>query len=446
MASQQVVVRVVDGSLEVDKSVRRPVRLTPDGYAGVVYAATVYPLLANNIVDLGGPSWEIEDCNRFLLIGASIPYAPAASEPRPPTFQGFDGDWHVETNRFGHYVVFNAVEPVATALVAALDGAGLTVQRWDVSHRKADDGKFYDWFARLRTKAERADVVAAVRAVFTAPPLDLDLDRSPAAASRSVEDLEAELEKLLDVASELRERLAESQTEGDRLRRRLAESTVRESGLSDDLARMRTHQKSLHDQIAELSRSPGHDVDTNALLAKQSETEELFEMALADNADLREQLSGLRKQTENDESRILILGAKADQLQERLGELGEHERERRRASSARPGPLRGVPGFVDCAFARLAFVYDSVETLANLDSPVSILRCLTRIDMGEVVGKDLEGLRGWREVSKLATGIAGSEDMGRVYYKPDGDRVLVSVHVKQDDKEQRRHIERLRTL
>ena len=27
--------------------------------------------------------------------------------------------------------------------------------------------------------------------------------------------------------------------------------------------------------------------------------------------------------------------------------------------------------------------------------------------------------------------------MGRIYYKPGGNRVLVSVHVKQDDKEQR---------
>lgn len=75
-----------------------------------------------------------------------------------------------------------------------------------------------------------------------------------------------------------------------------------------------------------------------------------------------------------------------------------------------------------------------------------MIRCLVQIDMGEIVGKDLEGMRGWREVSRLATGIAGSEDMGRIYYKPDGNRVLVSVHVKQDDKEQRRHIERLRSV
>jgi hypothetical protein len=133
-------------------------------------------------------------------------------------------------------------------------------------------------------------------------------------------------------------------------------------------------------------------------------------------------------------------------LQGRLEEIGEQERERRRSTTARVAPRRGVPGFLDSAFARLTFVLDSVEVLANLEAPASVLRCLVQIDMGELVGKDLEGTRGWREVSKLATGIAGSEDMGRIYYKPDGSRVLVSVHVKQDEKEQRRHIKKLRAV
>jgi hypothetical protein len=53
-------------------------------------------------------------------------------------------------------------------------------------------------------------------------------------------------------------------------------------------------------------------------------------------------------------------------------------------------------------------------------------------------------MRGWFEVKNLATGIAGSQRLGRIYYKPDGQRVLVSVHIKQDEKQQRRHIERLR--
>jgi hypothetical protein len=180
-------------------------------------------------------------------------------------------------------------------------------------------------------------------------------------------------------------------------------------------------------------------------LAQQSETEELLELALAENADLRHRAESLRQQTNQGDVRIRTLEATVLGLQERLEEIGDQERERRRSTMARLAPRRGVPGFLDSAFARLTFVLDSVEVLANLEAPASVLRCLVQIDMGELVGKDLEGMRGWREVSKLATGIAGSEDMGRIYYKPDGSRVLVSVHVKQDEKEQRRHIKKLRS-
>ena len=138
MASQQVVVRVLDGESLVDESIRRPVRLTPDGFAGVVYAGAVYPMFAGNVVDIAGPSWEVEDCNRFLLAGAPVPYAQRVDgQSSNPPFGGLHGEWTVETNRFGHYVVFNASERVASLAVDSLEAAGVSVQRWDVSHRAA---------------------------------------------------------------------------------------------------------------------------------------------------------------------------------------------------------------------------------------------------------------------------------------------------------------------
>jgi hypothetical protein len=447
MAAQQVVVRIVDGSSVVDESIRRPVRLTPDGYAGVTYAGAVYPLLTDNVVDISGASWEVEDCNRFLLAGTPVPYAPYVSAEVQQQFAGFDGEWNVETNRFGHYVVFNASERVATGVVDALETAGLSVQRWDVSHRPASDGKFYDWFARLRLKGTRDEVLSRVAGVFLPPAAAGAAVKAPTApAPTRLEDLEVQVEQLLDQIVHLRERLDGSEREEKLLRERLASATTRESKLSGDLDRALEHQKSLHDQIAELSRSPEQSVDTKTLLAKQSDTEELLEMALAENAELRNQLSAFRERAEQGETRIMALDATVIGLQARLEEIGEQERERRRAATTRIAPQRGVSGFLDSVFARLTFVLDSVEVLANLDAPSAVMRSLLRIDMGEIVGRDLESARGWREVSKLATGIAGSEGMGRIYYKPDGNRVLVSVHVKQNDKEQRRHIERLRSL
>ena len=35
---------------------RRPVRLTPDGYAGVAYAGSVYPLHPGDIISTGTPA------------------------------------------------------------------------------------------------------------------------------------------------------------------------------------------------------------------------------------------------------------------------------------------------------------------------------------------------------------------------------------------------------
>ena len=447
MASQQVVVRVVDGVSVVDESVRRPVRLTPDGYAGIVYAGAVYPVFADNMVNISGASWEVEDCNRFLFAGAAVPYTPKIDDATAQQeFKGFRGEWDIETSRFGHYLVFNASERLATTVVDALEAGGVAVQRWDVSHRAASDGKFYDWFARLRVQGTHDDVVSRVSTVFSPTSAALIVDIPPIPAVTRLEELAAQVEQLLELTVDLRASLNASESEAALLRQRLEAATGRESKLAGDLDRVLEHQKSLHVQIVELGRAPEHTAETKAFIAKQSETEEFLEFALAENSDLHNSLASFRNEAERSDLRILTLEATLAGLQERLEELGGQERERRRAAAAHIAPRRGVPGFLDAAFARLSFVLDSVEVLANIDAPASVLRALVQIDMGQIVGKDLEGMRGWREVSKLATGIAGSEDMGRVYYKPDGNCVLVSVHVKQDDKEQRRHIERLRSL
>jgi hypothetical protein len=447
MASQQILVRVVDGASVVEESVRRPVRLTPDGYAGIVYAGAVYPVSADNVVNISGASWEVEDCNRFLFAGVAVPYASKIDDAAAhQEFKGFRGEWDIETNRFGHYLVFNASERLAAAVVDALEAGGVSVQRWDVSHRPASDGKFYDWFARLREQGTHDDVVSRVSTVFSPTSAALTVASAPTPVVTRIEDLAAQVEQLLELTVDLRASLNASESEAILLCQRLEAATGRESKLAGDLDRALEHQKSLHVQIVELGRAPEHTAETKAFVTKQSETEEFLEFALAENSDLHNSLASFRNEAERSDLRILTLEATLAGLQERLEELGGQERERRRAAAAHIAPRRGVPGFLDTAFARLSFVLDSVEVLANIDAPASVFRALVQIDMGQIVGKDLEGMRGWREVSKLATGIAGSEDMGRVYYKPDGNCVLVSVHVKQDDKEQRRHIERLRSL
>jgi hypothetical protein len=445
VAAAQVVVRVLDGAAVVDDSIRRPVRLTPDGYAGVAYAGAVYPLVRGDTVDVSGASWEIEDCDGFLMAGTEVPYAPAASDGTDSTFVGFSGEWSVETNRFGHYVVFNAPARVARGVVDALESAGLSVQRWDVGHRPAADGKFYDWFARLRFKGSRDECVALIEAVFH--PADGPAPaRSIVPESTRLEDLEAQIERLVGQVATLQERLGGSEDELAALREKFASSRAAEAKLSAALDRALAHQRATHEELVALRQAADQTPVLRDALTKLTDAEELLEFALAENATLHEQLGYVTDKAERGEDEIMRLESTLRGVQAQLEEVGEQERERRRTAQTRIAPQGGVVGFLGVAFARISLVQDSVEVLANFESPVAALRALVRLDMGDVIGKDLEGLRGWREVSKIATGISGSEDMGRIYYKPCGERVLVSVHIKQDDKEQRRHVERLRDL
>lgn len=256
MASSHVVVQVLDGLSVIDGPIRRPVRLTPDGYAGVVYAGAVYPLLRDNVVDISGPSWEIEDCNRFLLAGAEVPYAPNPRSGSPaPEFTGFEGEWYVDSSALGHYVLFNASERVAGSVVDALEGAGLSVQRWDASHRPATDGRFYDWFARLRFTGSHDECESLVGAVFSATPIEPPAGIELVPAALSLEQMQAQVEQLLEHVVQLQTKLSAANRSTEDLRARLERATFRETRLTTDLAHARTHQRGLREQIEGLRQS-----------------------------------------------------------------------------------------------------------------------------------------------------------------------------------------------
>ncbi len=48
--------------------------------------------------------------------------------------------WYLESNRFGHYIVFDGSRADASHLVDRLKNAGIRVVRWDESVRSADNG------------------------------------------------------------------------------------------------------------------------------------------------------------------------------------------------------------------------------------------------------------------------------------------------------------------
>ena len=445
MASAKAAVTVLDNGIEVENGVRRPVRLTPNGYAGVAYAGSVYPLHENDVIDLGGPNWEIADCNRFLFAGTDVPYAPASDIPDGVSAP-FDLDWYLESNQFGHHVVFNASEKVASRLVAAFESANLGVQRWDVSHRAADNGNFYDWFARLRFKGSRDEALSLVDAVMAPLP---PAGRTTAAADPSLVRLaetEARIEALLDQLYALSRRAEAAEREVTRLHEVLDSAEASERGYRENLALADKRWANLQLQLTSMRESLGSGPDIAEMVRGLADAEELRELAMAENAILLERARDAEQEADKQRRRGDNLADHVDALVDRTTELEALESERLRAATAVRPRRGGVAEFLPSAFGRLEFVLNAVEVIANLDAPASIMRALAGIDAGQMVGKDLEGIPGWFAVSRLATGISGSERLGRIYYKPGGERVLVSVHVKQDEKQQKRHIERLRAL
>jgi hypothetical protein len=151
MSSAKVTVTVRSRAKVVDGPFSRPVRLTPTGHAGVVYAGEVYPLHASNVIDLEDAAYSKYECDEFVEPGTRMPYAPVATKAKAAAgkSQIVLDDWNVEHNRFGNYLVFDADPPTAQATANLMVEIGLGVRRWDESERVSADGKQYGWFIRL---------------------------------------------------------------------------------------------------------------------------------------------------------------------------------------------------------------------------------------------------------------------------------------------------------
>lgn len=447
MATTLIELAVVSNDELVESGIKKPVRLTPDGYAGVAYGGAVYALLQGNVIDVSQASWEIEDCQHYLITGASIPYAPNFGiHPVESTFDPLEIQWTLEAIPQGIYLAFNSPERKVKRVIDLLETGGIQIQRWDVSYRVAADGKFYEWFARLNVSEPIEHVYAQLETLFANPaPGIAPTLKSPELTTLGqlqlrVETLAKEIAELqITLAASIHARRAAEdkliliESEKNRLELRLSASR-------EDSRALRKRLKKVQ-QPADLKGAPVSENSANLAVA-----EELLETALLENSGLNSRLYELEAQLLQETVAFEEIEANFDFARNRIGELEELERERRLTRGAHKGQNRGLEGYLQHAFHRLSFLDDSIDQLATLVKPSSALRILFQIDTGQVIGKDVVELSGWREISKVATGIPGREMSARIYYKPDGGKVVVSLHLKEDDKQQRRHIERLKNL
>lgn len=64
-------------------------------------------------------------------------------------------DYYVESNRLGHYLVFDGDDNTKERVVAHLEQNGMPVRYARKSIRPADNERRYDWFARLEFQGDR---------------------------------------------------------------------------------------------------------------------------------------------------------------------------------------------------------------------------------------------------------------------------------------------------
>lgn len=473
MASQQLVVVVHNGADRVDGPFSRPVRLLPDGTAGVVYGGDVYPLYDDDRIDLRDEPVDKWSCPSFVTAGTAVPYARrrAPKGRRGPRV----GAWYLESNRFGHYLAFDAGEAVAASVAELMTDCGLGVRRWDVSHRPSEDGVQYDWFIRLAFEGDRDECLQRVSAALSRTAGTKKKDTPAARDSSELAELRELVTDLASSAQEAeRQRVAALQQAADSaLRTADAEAELRlaQAARKDATRRLtaaRKADKQLRDELlasrqevadAQLTRTaPTAAVGADAQVAGLT----------AELAAVRDSLSGANAAWFEAQTRSESLDDEAAALRERLGdaerertslaeqlavaaqqaqEVAAQDREAATAAAARsPRRRESVEGFLLKCLPRLQLDPDSVETLLSFPKPLEALRLLVRLQERDSSVQATRLHSGFFEVVQhVHTGEAGNAAMGRVYYGLDAEgQVHVRLHRKRDLKEQQRFIKNLR--
>lgn len=490
MGSQQVAVRVYDGARLVDGPLDRPVRILPNGFAGVVYAGEVYPLHPDDRIDLHDTTFQKHACSGFVTSGQGVPYAPVDSSARKPHSGGDpllgEHDWYLEANRFGNYLVFDGDEHLAEQIVARLEGSRLGVRRWDASHRPANDGRHYDWFVRLGSEADRDTCLRELRPILigtesspapTAPleGLPEDLRRSVVdaltkslAAVRETTTLKQQVSVLLDEKEDLTRRLQHLQLESAHvardLQRRYEAQLEETEALRRDhaalvethrqrLARLQaTHDRRLRDLEQQLAsnvapaKAPSSSVDIDELVREGVSYLDQLEQAQEALSERGREVQLLRAEREalaNSEARL-----KTDlrEAEGRLREIVREADERQTVQRARGGRRRSLDVFFEKMLRRCELDEESMDELLKFDRIDKVIGLILRVDAKDPhldnSIKDVNGYSGWREISGITTGGAGGRARGRLYFKEHAGGVTVVVHLKEDNKEQSRFLAR----
>lgn len=419
----------------------RPVRRRPDGRSGVVYAGDVYAMHcapAGDFIDLDEVGTPKGQCPTFVSVDEPLVYV--TDQGRTQGSSLVLDRWAIETNKYGHYLVFDATEELAEDVVDRLAHAGIDVRRWDVSHRRAADGYFYDWFARLDFEGTNEECELAV-----SEALEDESDAGLADLAVRLAELEARsqhaqetLETVVLQALEVRDAALQEKADAEKART-AAEKAARAldrrlRAVEGDLAATSAER----DELRRQERASGADDAVARLGAQLAEAVSRVAEKEHEVAELSE-ISGLIEQ-EN-----AALTAEVDRLREALDEARERElrastRAPRTSTVAREDPLRRR------AWRRLVLDESALESLHDpmkfrrLDDLIGTLH---KLDTGQVGSKRWDGKCIHEVDDHVSTGVKEAPDLGRIYYAKREDKLLVFIDRKEDDNQQKRFVSRI---
>lgn len=455
MAIQKATVLIYENGIDTKELITRSIRITPNGTAGVSYLDKVFNLRPENIIDVASQYWEPAECKSFLQYGHDIPYyfGPASHINAP--IIPYTGDWLIEEANNGYYLLFDGSEQEALNALLRIANSEIKVTRWDVSVRLSSTGKYFDWFARLAYSSTKSELENLLTEVFRVPEnsatdfhegITSGLEKPFTAQVEFFEtstllQLQQQNEILANLNREHLSTIVEYQNAENRHAFALNESHLRELELSSTLIRAEKQIEILRIQLQNIS---GGDIETvPPNLLKIEELNQLLEELELENKRLIDERNILESNNFDFESQIIELGDVIEGLNQELVDKTEQLKDFYRAPNKSNIPKRGVEGFLDQSFRRIQFIDQSIETILDFEDSREVLSFLVDIERKTAIATGKTAIGNWWKGPHLFTGIKGRENMGRIYYIDIGERVLVSVYLKKDAREQDRHFRKL---
>ena len=447
----EIDVKVLNDGIHVNDALDRQRRMTPVGYTGVLYRGRVYVVMidteGSKVIDTIRENFDESECF-FQDLKESSSFQDSRK-----TDSSEYSEFQIETNDFGHYLIFDGDENFYNNLKAGLKVNLLPIVTGGECYRPAEDGRLYDWYIRFDRDFPQTKLKKKVNESFSSlvngdmsklysdggdSLKDIPDNRDGSDNSAVVdelrqiihskgkynEDLQAKLDTSFDENQNLKEELHKVvhkfALKEKKLNKQIIDLSIKISSLKDNFQVDLTEtDRILKQEISELTK----------LLAYGDEELEQLEI----NFYTKEQL--LKNQVADLESRNKYLSDKVQQNSDEVikPSKGFHSKSAKKL-------IYELALNVFSRFKNLVLSEDSYSVILNeLRSVKSLLRNLEGLDADKIKSVAVKGRKELFEVlSHIHTGRPEAADMGRLYWKKqlDGQK-LVFFHMKRDDKEQR---------